>query len=109
MVDMDNSLTIHYDGTLFKCVGMIGHQEYACGDVWSGMKDYRRQYQLDHWRKEEKCRECVYLPLCFGGCRFMAFQRNGHMARVDCRQDYLDATLEAMLLQDVRYRHGQGS
>jgi len=105
MVDMENSFTIHYDGTLFKCVGMIGHQEYACGDIWSGIKDYRSQYHLDQWQKEEKCRECVYLPLCFGGCRFMAFQRDGHMAKVDCRQDYLDATLEAMLLQDVRYRH----
>ncbi|MEW6288782.1 MAG: geopeptide radical SAM maturase [Thermodesulfobacteriota bacterium] len=109
MVDMDNSLTIHYDGTLYKCVGMIGHREYACGDIWSGMKEYRQQYHLDHWRKEEKCRECVYLPLCFGGCRFMAFQRDGHMGKVDCRKDFLDATLEAMLLQDVRYRHGQAS
>ncbi|MCK9295533.1 MAG: geopeptide radical SAM maturase [Desulfobulbaceae bacterium] len=109
MVDMDNSLTIHYDGSLYKCLSLIGHREYACGDIWSGMKPYREQYQLDHWQKEEKCRECVYLPLCFGGCRFMAFQRDGNMARVDCRQDYLDATLQAMLLQDIRYRHGQAS
>jgi len=109
MVDMENSLTIHYDGTLFKCLSMIGHKEYACGDIWSGMKDYRQQYHLDHWQKEQKCRECVYLPLCFGGCRFMAFQRDGHMAGVDCRKAFLDATLQAMLLQDLRYRYGQGA
>jgi uncharacterized protein len=107
MAEVDNSFVAHYDGTLYQCVAMIGHREYACGDIWSGMKEYRQQYHLDHWRKEEKCRECVYLPLCFGGCRFMAFQRDGHMGNVDCRKAFLDATLEDMLLQDVRYRHGQ--
>ncbi|MBU4260741.1 MAG: geopeptide radical SAM maturase [Proteobacteria bacterium] len=105
MVDVDNSFVVNYDGSLYKCVALIGHQEYACGDVWSGMKDYRQQYHLDHWQKEGKCRECVYLQLCFGGCRYMAYQRDGHMAEVDCWQPFLDATLEATLLQDVRYGH----
>jgi len=27
---------------------------------------------------------------------------------VDCRKPFLDATLEAMLLQDVRYKYGYG-
>ncbi|MBI4794130.1 MAG: geopeptide radical SAM maturase [Deltaproteobacteria bacterium] len=106
MVDVDNSFVVHYDGTLYQCVAMIGHKEYACGDVWSGLREYRQQYHLDHWQKEEKCRQCPYLPLCFGGCRFMAFQRDGHMAAVDCRKPFYDATLEALLLQELRYREG---
>lgn len=106
MADVDNSFVVHYDGTLYQCVAMIGHQDYVCGDIWSGMKQYRQQYHLDHWRKQEKCRQCPYLPLCFGGCRFMAYQRDGNMAEVDCRKTFLDATLETMLLQDLRYRDG---
>ena len=38
----------------------------------------------------------------------MAYQRDGHMAEVDCRQPFFDATLEAMLLQDLRYKYGYG-
>ncbi len=101
MVDVDNSFVAHYDGSLYQCVAMIGHKEYACGDIWSGMTDYQQQYHVNHWQKEEKCRNCTYLPLCFGGCRYMAYQRNGTMSKVDCQKDFFDATLEAFIKQDV--------
>jgi hypothetical protein len=35
----------------------------------------------------------------------MAYQREGSMAKVDCRKDFLDATLEKMLRQDLKYRY----
>jgi len=109
MVEMDNSLAVHCDGTLYKCISMIGHPGYACGDLRQGFDEgCRETYCVNHWQREEKCRDCVYLPLCYGGCRYMAYQRDGHMARVDCRKEYLDATLEAMLRQDLKYRYGQG-
>ena len=105
-VEVDDAFTVHYDGSLYKCVTWVGHQQFKIGDIWQGVDErYRQTHHLYHWQKEQKCRECVYLPLCFGGCRFMAFQRDGHMAGVDCRKEFLDATLEAMLLQDARYRH----
>ncbi|MCB2184063.1 MAG: geopeptide radical SAM maturase [Desulfobulbaceae bacterium] len=103
MVDVENSFVVHYDGRLYQCVAMIGHKEYSCGDVWQGMRDYRQQYHLDHWKNEEKCLDCTYLPLCFGGCRYMAYQRDGHMAKVDCQKDFLDATLEASIKQEITY------
>lgn len=109
-VEVDDAFTIHYDGSLYKCVTWVGHQQFKIGDIWQGVDErYRQTHHLYHWQKEQKCRECVYLPLCFGGCRFMAFQRDGHMAGVDCRKPFLDATLQAMLLQDLRYRYGQGA
>ena len=101
MVDVDNSFVVHYDGSLYQCVALIGHEAYACGDVWSGMKDYSRQYHLDHWRHNKECLECSYLPLCFGGCRYMALQREDHMAGVDCSRDFFDAALETFVRQDV--------
>ena len=36
----------------------------------------------------------------------MAYQRDGHMANVDCKKEFLDATLEKMLAQDLQYRYG---
>lgn len=106
MVDIDDAFTVDHDGAIYKCVTLIGHPEFACGDIWQGMaQGWQEKYCLGHWQGEEQCRECAYLPLCFGGCRAMAFQREGSMARVDCQKDFLDATLEKMLMQDLKYRY----
>ncbi len=106
MVDLDDAFTVDHDGAIYKCVTLIGHPELACGDIRHGMTDgWQQTWRLDHWRDEPQCRACKYLPLCFGGCRAMAFQRDGHMGRVDCQRALFDATLEPMLGQDLRYRY----
>jgi uncharacterized protein len=107
MVDLNDAFTVDHDGTIYKCVTLIGHPEFACGDIHQGIdQGFRETHHLGHWQKEERCRKCGYLPLCFGGCRYMALQREGSMARVDCQKDFLDATLEKMLMQDLKYRYG---
>ncbi|HIJ91403.1 MAG: geopeptide radical SAM maturase [Desulfobulbaceae bacterium] len=106
MVDLDDAFVVNHDGVLYKCVTLIGHQGYEVGDIWHGMTNgWEEKHCLNHWQGEEQCRECEYLPLCFGGCRYMAYQREGSMAGVDCQKDFLDATLERMLLQDLKYRY----
>lgn len=90
MIELSDSLAIHYDGSIYKCAGFIGHKEYAIGEVWNGTFDYRDIYALDSWRKEAECRECRYLPLCFGGCRYAKYQSDGSMAKVNCMKDFLD-------------------
>ncbi len=106
MVELDDALTVDHDGTIYKCVTLIGHPEFACGDIWRGMAgDWKKAWCVDHWKNEPRCRDCVYLPLCFGGCRAMALQRDGHMAQVDCQRALFDATLEPMIRQDLKYRY----
>jgi len=107
MVDIDDAFTVDHDGAIYKCVTLIGHPEFVCGDIWQGMaQGWQEKYCVDHWQGEERCRKCEYLPLCFGGCRVMAFQREGSMSGVDCQKELLDATLETMLMQDLKYRYG---
>jgi uncharacterized protein len=103
----DDHLTIHYDGTLCKCPVLIGRPDYVIGDIWQGVNDVA-MYHPDNWRHNKKCRTCSYLPLCFGGCRYLALVRDGHMAQVDCLQTSLDATLEEFVCQDVRYLYEAG-
>ena len=106
MVDLDDAFTVDHDGSIYKCVTLIGHPELACGDIWRGMaEDWKTAWCVDHWKDEPQCRACVYLPLCFGGCRYMALQREGSMAGVDCARALYDATLEPMLNQDLKYRY----
>lgn len=107
MVDIDAAFTVDHDGAIYKCVTLIGHPEFACGDIWHGMNPgWQEKYCADHRQGEERCQECEYLPLCFGGCRYMAFQREGSMDGVDCQKEFLDATLKKMLMQDLKYRYG---
>ena len=110
-VDIDDAFTVHYNGDIYKCVTLVGHEQFKVGEVSQGIdmgfKRPAAPYFLDHWQSEEKCRECPYLPMCFGGCRYMAYQRDGDMARVDCKKDFLDAALKEMLLQELKYRYGQ--
>jgi uncharacterized protein len=104
MVDLADSFTIDWDGTLYKCVAMIGHPECKAGDIFQGLGDYAATYQLDHWQKSDLCSNCIYLPLCFGGCRYAEYQRSGSMARPDCQREYFDQALPTMLFQDWKYR-----
>ena len=103
MMEYENNLLVNYDGGIYKCPGLIGREEYRIGDIWNGMTDYRQSHNLDNWKCQE-CLECVYLPLCFGGCRYMKLVRDGNMHGVDCRREFFDATLEALVKQDIKYR-----
>ena len=105
-VEVEDAFTVNHDGSLYKCVTWAGNERFKIGDIWQGIDQrYRETHHLGHWQREERCRECEYLPLCFGGCRYMALQREGSMAGVDCQKEFLDATLEKMLMQDLKYRY----
>ncbi len=107
MIDLDDALVINHDGGLYKCPALIGHERFKAGDIWQGLApDLAKVYCRGHWQKEEKCRACLYLPLCFGGCRYAAYQREGGMERVDCQEEYYRAALPELLRPELRYRHG---
>lgn len=109
-VEIDDAFSVNYDGSLYKCITWVGHEQFKIGDIWQGVDErYKEIHHLWHWQKEGKCRECQYLPLCFGGCRYMAYQRDGNMAKVDCRKGFFEATLEKMVMQDMKYRYGAAS
>ncbi len=102
MIELKNRLIVNHDGGIYKCSGLLGRDEFRVGDIRSGIVDYRKSHNLDNWKNEE-CLSCPYLPLCFGGCRYMKYLRDGNMNGMDCKKPYLDATLEAMVKQDIRY------
>jgi uncharacterized protein len=103
MVETEASFVVHYDGTLYKCPAFIGQKAFAVGNLESGVADYRVSQNLGLW-KNETCDDCEYLPLCFGGCRYMSFVRNGSIAVLDCRKAHLDANLETLLRLDIAHR-----
>jgi uncharacterized protein len=103
MVENRGAYVVHFDGVIYKCPAFIGKESFVIGNIQSSVTDYTSSYKLGIWKNEE-CIECVYLPLCFGGCRYMTFVREGNVDKPDCQKTYLDASLEAMIKQDIKYR-----
>ena len=103
MIESCNDLVVNWDGSLFKCPAMLGWKEMAVGDLEKGISDYTQSHNMDVWKKDE-CLDCAYLPLCFGGCRYLTLLREGRIDDVDCRKGYLDETLEELVRQDLKYQ-----
>lgn len=72
---MKNSVLIDPDGDMYKCSSHIGDKEFSYGNIVNGYDLGSFKY-LDWilWDpfKYEKCRKCVLLPLCMGGCQALA-------------------------------------
>ncbi len=103
-VELDNAFVVNVDGVIYKCPSLIGKKGYDIGNVKDGVSDYSDSHKLGIYKNDE-CKECEYLPLCFGGCRYMSYVRDGNVDQVDCKRPYYDAVLETMLKQDMQYRH----
>lgn len=106
MVELENEVVVNYDGSLYKCPAFMSHPELSIGSLESGIADYRRSHNLELWHGEQ-CLACPYLPLCFGGCRQMTLLRTGRMEQLDCRREFYDASLEAIIRQDLLYQRGK--
>lgn len=102
MIEFRDSLVVHFDGTLYKCPALIGCEGLDAGSLEGGIRDYHESHNMDVWKKDE-CLECVYLPLCYGGCRFLKLLQSGGICDVECRRAWFDATLEEFIRQDLRY------
>ena len=100
MMQLGDGFVVNYDGTLYKCPGLIGRPGLAVGSVASGVTEYGRTLGLDDWKNEE-CLACGYLPLCFGGCKYLKLVRDGDIKGLDCKKAYFDSTLGALLAQDL--------
>jgi uncharacterized protein len=103
MVEVSASFVVNFDGFIYKCPAFVGKKDFAVGSLKTGILDYSRSYKPGIWKNEE-CAECLYLPLCFGGCKYMSFIREGRVDKLDCKKAYLDTSLETLIKQDIKYK-----
>jgi len=103
MIEFANDLVVGYEGSLYKCPVFMGDESLRVGSLAEGVGDYSESHNLDLWKTDE-CLDCAYLPLCFGGCRFLRRLKSGTIDGVDCRRAFLDAALERIVRQDLELR-----
>jgi uncharacterized protein len=101
MIELTNNVVVNWDGALYKCPPLMGWRDLSVGSLAEGIKDYSVSHNLGLWHNDD-CLDCAYLPLCFGGCRYLTKLKNGAIDRVECRRSFFDATLEEMVLQELQ-------
>jgi uncharacterized protein len=102
-IELNDCYVVNYDGAIYKCPAFLGKKEYEIGHLKDGITNNSNPYRIGSWKNRE-CLECEYLPLCFGGCRYMSYIRNNNVEEIDCKRPYLDAMLGTLLKQDIKYR-----
>jgi uncharacterized protein len=101
MVERKDMFYVHYNGDIYKCPNFLSNPQFIIGNLKDGIKDYSESHKLGIW-KNERCFNCEYLPLCFGGCRFFSLIRDGHIDNIDCWKEYYDINLETLVKQDLK-------
>ncbi|BCG47488.1 Radical SAM domain protein [Citrifermentans bremense] len=100
VVELEDNIVVNCEGKLYKCPAFMGWEGLSVGSLAEGMKQYHASHCIGNWQTEE-CLECCYLPLCFGGCRFLTLSQGKLISDVDCKRQFLDATLERILQQNL--------
>ena len=71
----ESSLTIDSAGNIFNCHRLLGHEEYASGNVFSGrIKNEISDYYANPYITRDECNTCPLLPICQGGCKYREFR-----------------------------------
>lgn len=83
------SYTIDPLGRIYKCGSLVGMDGLAIGDIekddFNGVN--ARFMAADPWRR---CKECLYVPLCGGGCRYSAYVKGGDLKGIACERPYFE-------------------
>jgi|GEM_PF-4381936 len=105
MMSSDHGVIIGSDGQIYKCISLVGRDEFAVGSVFDDEYD-RVEYdkQMDTHKRLDECFEerCAYVPVCAGGCAYESVVRTGHYAKRFCTKPFL--TEHHYLRYLMRYR-----
>ena len=99
--ETENSFVIDELGYCYKCWDQVGRTETACFNILEpDVKNYSNIIKFLAWDpfRDEKCSNCVFLPVCFGGCKFHRI----NTGRYDCgfTEESMKAYLEGAFFND---------
>lgn len=94
-----NGFVILPTGDLYKCSMSINDSSAKIGDIWNGITNYKSLESWCHTDLKEKCVDCVFLPICQGGCRAGDLNYSSEVCFV--QKDFIDDVLR----ERIRYHH----
>ena len=102
-----SGVTIDQRGRIYKCNSMLGYPEFSVGDIREeGFNEKHEEFlNIDAWRTCPQ--DCTYLPMCSGGCRFMAFLEKKDFSAPTCKKKYLDAVAPEFIKKEYESLRGK--
>lgn len=103
-VTKDGGVTIDGNGLIFKCNSMLGHPEFAVGDVrQEEYNDLQKKFLANEpWKQCEP--NCPYAPICNTGCRLFAFFKTGDLMARSCEKSYMDKFIPMAVKKEYELR-----
>lgn len=77
--ETENCYVVDEDGDFYKCWDEVGRKEYKCFNILNSEdKNYFQiaSFVANDPFDDDKCKKCVFLPVCYGGCQF---QKSHHI------------------------------
>jgi len=86
----DGGVTIDPKGDIYKCNSLLGYPEFSLGNVREDEFNERFQefLNIEAWNKCPK--DCPYIPMCQGGCRFFSYLENKNFTDLSCKREYFE-------------------
>ena len=95
----NNSYLIDTTGEAYSCISSYGIEEFKIGKFNRDIQDvsiFKRNKYTKLDRIKEHCKNCCYIPLCWGGCAYVLKSGGKDIYKdVQCRRVYFDTIIEA--------------
>ena len=104
------SLVIDPNGDIYRCITSVGRPEFRTANILSdswrviAMRDSQFVGEAP-WETEATCRDCEYLPLCWGGCRHDSFMTFGDMRQIYCNKTAFKKVCSALVEHELVRHH----
>jgi uncharacterized protein len=105
----NSGVTVDPLGRIYKCNSMLGHPELSVGHVKKHKfnQQHRTFVNLDVYRQCPQ--DCVYMPMCSGGCRMSSFLKNQNFTTPSCHKTYLDQMAPEIIKQEYQLNRNKKS
>ena len=84
LIMQDGGVSIDPQGVIYKCNSLLGYPEFSVGNVRN--EEFNEKFEeflnIDAWNKCPK--DCPYVPMCQGGCRFFSYLENNNFSHAPC-------------------------
>jgi len=93
-----NTVVVDPLGDIYTCISAVGCSAFKLGNITDLDPDsdaiVQRDSQIsgDYWQYDE-CNNCHYLPLCEGGCRYLAFKKYNQFSGRVCEKVWFERGL----------------
>lgn len=98
MAVADEACAITPDGTIYKCLDMIGCKNLSVGNIYTN-KYNPLYYSFMKATALEKClnTDCPFIPICGGGCIMESYLSHGDYRLTNCRREMLNKIYNGLL------------